>query len=609
MPYANYSPPSGNAEPTPDTGEPRARLIRQARSLTTALAAQVHPGIGLWDPLAQRPTQADHYGQLSAALALRCTRPHDDPLWRVPFDAWLETDSHQLGHAPFNRLLLQLLRFVSPTGSACHPDFHQGPERYRLARRYPSNNWALLAQACRLLETASGPQQDREATTLATMLQRWMTSDGGFIDFPQEGNNRGLLSTPTAYHHKALFVCTLAFWHCPSPALADALKKLLRWVILCWDGDGYVGGFGRSTHSLFGDVCLLSALELLGLTNANHNGAPWGALVKGVLNRWATQQRPDGLLHLTPSDEDNHQGRPDAWDNYMHLSVYNAWAGALLGWTLQAAKCALPGAETLQFPDTAVVHDSEAGLMRVEGGGGLRVLMSSRGQPPQAFSREEVELRYAGGQPYHVAIAGKGVTCPPAIRVSRRALFDNPTLAGWTPLFMVQGELFGLAQFDTVEIKQEDRATLVHLEGHPVSLLRMQPRTPWQRLRAGLEWRFSGRLGRRSVMDRPLCRTLRGHIVFRISRQCAEIQQTVALNYLSSSEIHYLNPGGHALLSGQRPPKQAIYHAQDTERPAASEFNCTALPASLTGAIGYSLPSMRLEGDSYGYQLTLNWAR
>ena len=137
-----------------------------------------------------------------------------------------------------------------------------------------------------------------------------------------------------AYHHKALFVATVAAWWSGDQRWAPILTKLLDWTLLSWDGDGYVGGFGRSNHALFGDACLLAALLLIGAAQPEQRAAIPGRMLAGVLQRWRHQFRADGLLWLTPADAmaQTQLGARSGWDEYMHLSVYNAWTAAILAW-------------------------------------------------------------------------------------------------------------------------------------------------------------------------------------------------------------------------------------------------------------------------------------
>ena len=594
-------------------GKTRTLLMDRASDLIRALSEQVHPGVGLWDPLVRQPTPNDHYGQLAAALALRNAPPNPHPQWREPLLAWMDTDPRRLGHEPFNRLLLLLLRSSVSQQEAQELQLGEALKRCPLARRYPSNNWSLLARTCEVLEAPPGPAARRAVDQLVSLAEKWMTRDGGFIDFPDGRQSSHQFSTPTAYHHKALFVCTVAWWHSRSPALAAAVYKLLAWVPIAWDGGAHVGGWGRSNHALFGDACLLAALTLLDIIRADEKPNDWDALVRPLLARWVSQKRPDGLLNLTPGDAGSAvNARPPAWDDYMHLSVYNAWTAALLCWSLNAGKCPLPSSPPpVATPGTKdLIQDSDAGLLNIHSGGGLRALLSSYGQLPQGFSRDHVELRYAGGLPYHVTVNGIGPVCPPAVRVELDALLKTPALAGWTPVFLVQGTLFGLVQFDSVDIETTPDATTLQVRGHPVALVRPCPRTPWQRLLASLEWRIGIRPRSKPALRREVLESLTGQVTLQISNGTPLISQTVTLENRGQTAVRYLNPGGHAVISDSRVNRTfRVLDGGSSGVPsrAVTGFSSVTLPAALANATGIALPPTTLGRQIMRYQLTLRW--
>ena len=145
-----------------------------------------------------------------------------------------------------------------------------------------------------------------------------MTTVGGFIDYPPRPQRRGQGATPVTYHHKALFVAVVAAWYTGDDRWRPRIERLLQWTLLCWDGAGHVGGFGRSTHALFGEACLLASLLLLGAGGAPHRGSAHADMLDGVLRRWHKQFRADDLLQLNPAAAGAYR---TGYDGYMHLSV------------------------------------------------------------------------------------------------------------------------------------------------------------------------------------------------------------------------------------------------------------------------------------------------
>lgn len=474
-----------------------AALQSLLTGLNDALKAHIRPDTGLFDPLDDAPSPPDHYGHVCAALALACAGEEDWETGRLALRAWLTLAPDALGHQPFNRLALLLLREVLGTRGMATADaelIETGLRRCTLRRRYPSNNWSLLAQTCRLIE-APDRQKPRESRRLCELLERWTTPKGCFIDFPENPGTH--FSTPLAYHHKALFLTALACWFHDDPDLARHARRLCDWLLHCWDPAGYAGGFGRSTHSLFGDGCLIAGLILLGIDEADEQP------ITALSQRIAQQRRSDGLLWLNPAGHDSGKA---SWDSYMHLSVYNAWAAAVVGTALQlrnrCRKRPTPG----RWAADAIgwFHDDDAGLGCLRTEAGLTAVISTRGQPPQSYSRDEADFRYAGGVVVHLRHPEFGLTIAPPVRVSRKELRLHPTAAGWTPLFSSGAELFELSEFDRVSTKLENNELRITLDGKAVQVFRPAASSMWQRIRSAIDWRcLDGRLGRLAVLDRP----------------------------------------------------------------------------------------------------------
>ncbi|WP_020146114.1 hypothetical protein [Thioalkalivibrio sp. ALJ15] len=599
-----------------------------AERLAQAIAAHVRPDTGLWDPIEQAPSPADHYGQTSATLALYLQGGPEMEQWGWPLRAWLTRCGRHAGHAPFNRLLLLLLRErviagVQPVTPALETMLDEALQRCHPSRHYPSNNWTLLAQLCRLVEARPGRPRDHAAARLAALLERWTTASGGFIDYPARPGPRGV-ATPMAYHHKALLIASIALCYAPTPALATLTQRLYGWVALTWDGGEYAGGLGRSTHSLFGDACLVGSLDLLGLAGAQQTDAPAGQMLRGVLARWERQRRGDGLLGLTPADRastpapGNH---PAGWDNYMHLSVYNAWAAAVLAWVgdRRRREGTPEIVEDLQWAGgrtEACQQDLQAGVLCARAGPDLCALISTRGQAPQAFSRDVAELRYAGGQPFHIRHRDR-VLCPPAVRVEAEALLRNPALAGWVPLFRIGDQLWALAEFRSVTVDAPGAAVRVRLEdGHAVPVLRAAARTLWRRGLAALDWRwFGGAVGRGEALRRPRSSVLFGRITFWLDPAGPTLRQEVALECRGEVPVHYLNPGGHALVVDNGPSVRR-FQQQDPVTGQWTEVLFPAsgrsivqipLPSTIPG-LGCALPPKPLPPGPYAHRLTLGWS-
>jgi len=564
-----------------------ARLDRLLSGVVAALSRQIRPDGTLMDPHTGAPTPPDHYGQVAAALALILHHP-DDPRGAAALAAWSCLPRRRRGHAPFNRFLLLLLAGTPGAPAAAAAACADTP----LARHYPANNWVLLAQLCRLLAAPAPRRAVRAAQALHTMLVRWTTAEGGFIDFPARPGGRGG-ATPMTYHHKALFVAVVAARRSGSPALAAQAQRLLAWADLCWDGNGHAGGFGRSSHALFGDACLVAALLLLG-PRAGPSGS---AMLTGIVGRWEGQQRPDGLLELNP-------GAELRGDSYLHLSVYNAWAAAILSWARRTGGVAPLSAAVAVPARRPLRHDAAAGLLRLAGGGGASVLLATTGQPPQTFSRQRAELRYAGGLPFHVSRDGVPLV-PAPVCIDGEVLRASPAAAGWTPLLEVDGVLFACIQFRLAALTSRAGRVRVVLQGHPVPLQR--PASPDGRLSAALEWRLApGFFGRRAALRREPVGAIDATLVLEVATAGPEVVHELTLRHRApgAGVVTYLNPAGHAVITSA-PPRQRWLGAMAAEEGAWQEV---AMPSAIAGARGICrAPQPLPPGSRYAHRLVVRW--
>lgn len=599
--------------------------------LKVALHSYLRTPDGLWDPDLNAPTPSDHYGQLSAALALRILDEPNQGSWRQPLDVWLNTDRDQLGHLPFNRFLLLLLRdILTAEHDSPHKDLaliEQGLQRCRLKRDYPSNNWSLLAQLCRLID--AGPAtRSYETERFCTLIDRWTTPAGGFVDFPARPH--GIGATPMAYHHKALFLALVAAWFDDCPALRSRITRLLRWIWLCWDGDAIIAAYGRSTHSLFADGCLLAALILLGFDNETGEDAGGvAAMAHGLHRRLLAQKRPDGFYWLNPAGP---IAGASGWDSYMFLSVYNAWFAAIVAWALhRRATGELPQClkSLNQWPanesdrlfsmhsgiQATISSDDSAGIIKLINASGLTLLISSRGQPPQVFSPKEVELRYSGGIPFHGRI-GNRTLVPPASRVDLDKLIRFPALAGWTPVFRVGECIYGLSDFDTVEWCQTAKGGMrITLQGCPTALLRLPAKGLLNRAMAALDWRLlQGAWGRMDALRRERIDFIKAKLILFVPGDRPAISAYLSIDNLQDNQVFYLNPAGHSLMSDALPSRWVVgFRRSDDEhftyrrisRPEMIDH--IELPCAVANGLGCCLPGDQLSRGGHRFIIRLEW--
>ena len=623
------------------------QLEKLVGGVLEGLAAQLgHDGI-LWDPVIQNASPRDHYAQTSAALAYFVDRGDRRDCGLGALDAWLKLSKEQRGHLPFNRFLLLLLREeVShhARSEGIVQRINSGLQQCGLKRRYASNNWSLLAQACRLIEASvypGTPQESRpngarvaqvrkprprQLVEFCNLLDLWTTREGAFIDFPARPGP-SLAATPFTYHHKALFLAVVAAWFYDDTALTPRIQKLLDWSVVCWDGGGYAGGLGRSTHALYGDACLLATLVLLGCDGRNGHAGVMGRMASGVIQRLEHQRRDDGLYWLNPAGAD---GRP-AWDSYMYLSVYNAWLAAIVGWAnLTVANRSIPAclrpistppsppygyrdSQTstpplrLEHAARTVIPKAQAAPVLKRETTHLTVLISTQGQPPQSFGRSDIELRYSGGVPFHVT-AGHRIVVPPPCRVGVVELRRSPALAGWTPILVHRDRLFGLSEFDSVELEDTPNEFRLLLTGRPVPLNRHSSGGLLDRALGSLDWRLlRGAIGRRQALHRRRDSDVSARLSVSIGRQEATLSTKLTLENRSNSPVEFLNPAGHSLVLGVAPKHRAASSARGESTIIATAWQSHKLPSPIPGAFGYCLPALELRKGISDFSLQIGW--
>ncbi|MCG5510350.1 hypothetical protein [Ectothiorhodospira lacustris] len=593
------------------------RLDKFTDQITLNLAAFIRPGSGVWDPIRQDLMPNSHYGQSSLALALALKNGTESTTWTDLLESWLSTPPEAIRHEPFNRLLLLLLRNTldqSDTHAATKLIINSAMPRFPLRGHYSSNNWTLLAALCRILEATSDRERIQRGKKFIELLDRWTTPSGGFIDYPSKPKN-SWGATPMAYHHKALFVAVLAAWHMDFPALKSKIQKMLDWVALTWDGATHVGGFGRSTHALYGDACLLASLLLMGFSDERQRHNSGYHIITGILDRLDRQTRVDGLISLNPNiAEDKEAG----WDNYMELGVYNAWLAGILTWAQHTNSSAEPASNWLHHlsfshSQTHLIEDTDAGLLRFESRE-MVALVSTRGQPPQRFSSTEVEFRYAGGVPFHLVLGGQCL-CPPPTRTTADALLRNPALAGWTPIFQTSTGIYGLTDFDTVEISEKNEVLSVHLSGYPVCLLRQPVIGLAQRVLAALDWRLlNGIYGQKKALSRNHIQDLRCTISLNFASKYGKLSHELRIDNRGKEPFMLLNPAGHALMTAATAftkKLEIISKIQGVPRRihpyGLDEIRTAQLDSSMPTASGFCLPPQAIDPGKTAFLVRHEW--
>jgi hypothetical protein len=331
-------------------------------------------------------------------------------------------------------------------------------------------------------------------------------------------------------------------------------------------------------------------------------------MLQSIVQRWRHLQRQDGLIGLNPSGDEC-----AGWDGYMYLSVYNAWAAAVVSWGIHAAPSMDWTRERAfwrdEAPDNSLQHDPCAGIRRCGNPTSAFMLLSTQGQIPQAFASGAVELRYAGGLPFHLTWQGQPL-CPPPVRLAVADLMACPARAGWTPVFQSSDQmLYGLTDWVEETYVESDETIEIRLAGTPRQLLRDPVHGLVGRVRAALDWRvLDGRLGRSAALKRRSLPGLEATLQIRLHKHYPQLDWELALIPGTSGNVSWLNPGAHALLSGNLPSQtHVVIRGEGTEEgdvQAASRWIEHPMDASLPGALGRCLEPMVLQGGACPLTLT-----
>jgi hypothetical protein len=208
------------------------------------------------------------------------------------------------------------------------------------------------------------------------------------------------------------------------------------------------------------------------------------------------------------------------------------------------------------------------------------VFVSLRGGVVQDFGAEDVDLRSAGLQPFHLSCDGRAQIAPP-LRVAKSALLRSPCLAGFTPIFRVGDALYGLVRFPVVEVHEDPRGRLLAFGwGVPLRLHDEASRALGvRRLVDALDARLlASRLRRRRAVAPP---PLPGHLALRAFAFDGETGRFAVATWLRGciSRAIWLNPLGHTWLGcASHSPTRRALRAGESEAMAGSERLAAALP-------------------------------
>lgn len=538
-----------------DPGDELGKLDALHERLVSALTSQVTPSGHYLDAETGRETPPDHYGATFTALAVASRNP-GSAYWPALVQRFGDIPAESKGHHPFNHLALALLRRLLPQSILVRNGDLVSTVDQSLpwGGSYNANNWRVLEIIAAMVGCSGRMERAAFLEELLAVNRQWTTESGGFIDYPREPGG-GSVCTPLTYHAKFVLCNEIALRVDGCEELRGRAVDGLQWLLAFMDDSGICGGFGRSSHALFGYGSLLAAL-VCRLRDPEGAGlhATCAEACRRIRGLLAAFQRPDGLFWLTPNPR---SGAAGGWDSYMYLSVYNAWFAGMLGWALRHE--GEPACGELEDTDSdvegrrspfareAVFHDGQAGLLSVRGRDGLAAI-STRGQPVQTDQTVCVDLRYGGMLPFHVGWRQRPMVGPP-VRVPALGLLRAPHRAGWSPVFSCGGSLYTVSWNPTLEHSETGAAALIlatggvtraHVGRSRLSLsARAMRRLPWcPQPRAGPE-----------IVAGAMC-----ECALWIDIGAGRITLAMLLHGAELPGVRFLNPCGHTWIDrGPRP--------------------------------------------------------
>lgn len=300
----------------------------------------------LWDDHDQSLTPMNHYATtfyaVAALLLYEQTRNND---WLTSatkaIEAYLSLSSTNVGpdrgHKEFNDLALlhclQITQRQPDTGTLAEriDDYvlSKIPDGWDKHSSMP-NNWVSMRGVCCLIKNRLHPGDAGKngRWIIDRYILRCQQSDNIFYDIPAiPGLRRG--ETPLTYHAKICAMLAMAYEYYPSLTLAQALIRGLDTLASFVAPDAETFYFGRTNNGLFGYASGVYAYARAAtvVPMSKETRVRYRALAGQLLRYIYLWQKPDGHVAIVPNAEEE---KRTGWDGYMHTTVYNAYASAIL---------------------------------------------------------------------------------------------------------------------------------------------------------------------------------------------------------------------------------------------------------------------------------------
>ena len=170
--------------------------------------------------------------------------------------------------------------------------------------------------------------KDRElAYTFLNHSLKWQFEDGIFYDFPRSFNDeKGIPSL--AYHSKITFITLLFGVISGDKGITDRALLGLDALVKLTADDGEAFYYGRTNNALYGYACGIPALRAAAnYLKDGEKAEGFKACERALFQFSARHCAKDGHLYIVPNKfEEERCG----FDNYMYVTVYNAFTMAML---------------------------------------------------------------------------------------------------------------------------------------------------------------------------------------------------------------------------------------------------------------------------------------
>ena len=287
------------------------------------------------DPESGKRSPENHYAETFFALAcLNIYKTTGDRKWldaaKRALACYFNIPQSRRGHAEFNSLAL-LLSMKNCTDAETSEMILRHTKELKYSAHLGkncTNNWLAIKLVCIAMQRnnfMAGANEPEEKKILAHLLSVQL-EDGFFYDYPQKQGNEGV-ATPLCYHAK---ICLMLLLYSRETGNKDALNAAVNGLeslkeMIAPDGEAFY--YGRSTNSLFAYACgmLASATAAGMLAEKNRRKSLEFSACAGLLLSFAEKmQDKNGFTHISPG------GNREAYDGYMHLPVYCAYAAGML---------------------------------------------------------------------------------------------------------------------------------------------------------------------------------------------------------------------------------------------------------------------------------------